>query len=145
LGQTVVLFVSSSCGPCQALATKLRASPPAFASHAAGASRTSLLLVTDAAGRATYDSLPGVSRIVVQDQADVAKAFGVTVSPFAIAITANGTVAAAGVPSSGDDLEAFALAMPADDTVTGGIVGDQLATIRPLASAAVAPTNGQVV
>jgi hypothetical protein len=101
----VILFLSSSCGPCQDLAHELRAAEPDGTPGTQSDEYSgSTLLVTDEDGLKLYADLPQIGEIVPQAGGDVARVLGVSVSPYLLAMTAEGIVTAAQVPSSVKDL-----------------------------------------
>lgn len=101
-GHRVVLFLSSSCGPCRALAASLRSRPSAPAEE-----DLELVLVTDDEGLEAYAGLP-VSQVLVDHGREITRQLGVNATPFGVGLNCSGIVSANGVPHSWTDLVSLA-------------------------------------
>lgn len=81
---TVIIFLSSSCGPCQELAEKIsNADLNGLLEH--------LVVVTDPAGCDDL-TLPAGLRLILEPGHEVTRAFAVNGFPFAVAVDGEGTV-----------------------------------------------------
>ncbi len=100
--ERVVVFLSSSCGPCRGLAQSL------FEAPATGADLgLEVVLVTDPEGASAYADI-GAARVVVELNREVSRQLGVNATPFAIAVDHSGAVKGTGVPHSWDELVGLA-------------------------------------
>ena len=99
--ERVVVFLSSSCGPCRGLAQSL------FEAPATGADLgLEVVLVTDPEGVSAYADI-GAARVVELNR-EVSRQLGVNATPFAIAVDHSGAVKGTGVPHSWDELVGLA-------------------------------------
>ena len=101
----VVLFLSSSCGPCRSLGEELVASKELDAALS-GVAR---VLVTDEEGKGAYGGLP-VTDVMVQRENEISRRLGINATPFGIATDSAGTVRWAGIPQGVEDVFAMAAA-----------------------------------
>lgn len=97
----IVLFVSSSCGPCLRLRESLMA---AQAERNPALSGVDLVVVTDAGG---VDRFSSVASAVVVQEGEISTRLGVRVTPFAIAMHA-GSVVGVNLPQSAADVATLA-------------------------------------
>lgn len=89
----IVLFLSSTCGPCRQLAAELRDSSRGGDSPLS--SGVELILVTDPDGRTSFADL-GASATFVQSRSRLSAAWGIPGTPFALAVDGSGTITGAG-------------------------------------------------
>ncbi len=112
---TMLLFLSSHCGPCGRLASEIRQAE-------LGELARQLVIVTDAAGPQEL-GLPVGLRVVTEHSNEVSGALSVTGWPFVIAVDPDGIVRSTRVPNTLEHLEAVALpsseSHPADIGGTG--------------------------
>lgn len=103
----VVLFLSSTCGPCQKLAGELTAAQdgPQVASHTL--SRFELIVVCDAAGASAFGALV-VCMLITQRANELTRAWRVPGTPFAVAVDHTGLVRAARLVSNLEQLRDLA-------------------------------------
>jgi hypothetical protein len=95
----LILFLSSSCGPCTRLATDLRAAATDEAVDTLPLAGLELLLVTDRDGVEVFGDLP-VSELVVQPDGELTRAWDVPGTPFAVSVDETGVVRASGFAST---------------------------------------------
>jgi hypothetical protein len=96
----VMLFVSSTCGPCLRLAEQLKR-PDVIAARRE-LTQMDLVVITDENGREQFESF-ATGGVVVQHAGEVSAALGIRVTPFAIAVDREGVVAL-GLPGSAADI-----------------------------------------
>ena len=101
-GASVFVFMTSTCAPCKQLAEGL--AEDAFW-HSALAGHMPVL-VTDGPGAVQYRELP-FAKVVVQADAAVARAMGVSVTPYAVVSDARGAMRAGRVVNTTDDIRAL--------------------------------------
>jgi hypothetical protein len=97
---SVLLFLSSGCGPCQKLAGEMRGAGP-------GELPGGLTVVTDPGGAEALQ-LPAGLRVVVDPARDIADVLEVPGRPFAIAVAGDGTIRATRVPNTLAELSMLA-------------------------------------
>lgn len=101
----VVLFLSTSCGPCRTLGESLVASRELDAAL----KDIERVLVTDEQGEGVYGGLP-VTEVIVQREDEISRRLGINATPFGIATDSTGIVRWAGIPQSAEDVLAMATA-----------------------------------
>jgi methylamine dehydrogenase accessory protein MauD len=97
---SVLLFLSPGCGPCQELASEMRAA-------AAGELPASLTVLTDPGGAEAL-RLPAAVRTVVDPAREIADALEVPGRPFGIAVDDGGIIRATRVPNTLAELSMLA-------------------------------------
>jgi hypothetical protein len=97
--ERLILFLSSSCGPCTRLADELRAAAIDEAMDALAPAGPALLVVTDRDGVEVFGDL-AVSELVVQPDGELTLAWDVPGTPFAVAVDETGVVRASGFAST---------------------------------------------
>jgi thiol-disulfide isomerase/thioredoxin len=100
---TLFLFLSSSCGPCQDLASDLQAADRDW-SKRLSLGELETVLVTDPQGATKYGEL-AVDQVLLQHDGDIAKALGVSVTPYGVAADARGILRAGRVVNSLRDMQ----------------------------------------
>lgn len=95
----LILFLSSSCGPCTRLATDLRTAAMDGGVDALSPAGVELLLVTDLDGGEVFGDIV-VSELVVQSDGELTTAWDVPGTPFAVAVDEAGLVRASGFAST---------------------------------------------
>jgi hypothetical protein len=118
------LFLSSSCAPCQDLAIDLQAAGgrPGWTQHfSKGEIET--VLVTDERGAAKYQDL-ALDQVLVQKDGDIARALGVSVTPYGVMADTEGILRAGRVVNSLSDMRTLLDAAQA-------LPPQQLALVRP--------------
>jgi hypothetical protein len=102
----VVLFLSTSCGPCNALGDQLAAARgDGFVFDGA-----ELVLVTDEQGADFYRTLRP-DGVLVQSADEISRRLGINASPYGVAMDASGTVRWSGVASHLDDVRSMLAAL----------------------------------
>jgi len=100
---SVLLFLSTGCGPCQSLARELRTAD-------LGSLTARLVVVTEPDGPREL-ALPADLRVVTQRASEVSDPLSVFGFPFAIAVDHDGVVKATHVPNTVQHLESLAAAI----------------------------------
>ena len=91
-GRTAVLFLGSSCGPCQALSDSLAAAVIDPRDSGVLDSGDELVIVTDPAGADAYGQ---IGRVVVDRDGALNRALGVKATPMGFGVDQDGTLLAA--------------------------------------------------
>jgi hypothetical protein len=95
----LILFLSSSCGPCKRLAADLKAAVGiGDGEDAATPAGVELVVVTDRAGVELFGDL-AASELVAQSEGELSSAWNVPGTPFAIALDDHDVVRASGFAS----------------------------------------------
>jgi hypothetical protein len=95
----LLLFLSSSCGPCTRLASDLRAAATDERVQALPPPGIELLVVTDLGGAEVFGDL-AISELVVQPDGELTSAWDVPGTPFAVLVDETGVVRASGFAST---------------------------------------------
>jgi thiol-disulfide isomerase/thioredoxin len=103
----VVLFLSSSCGPCRKLAGQLGEVAGDRYMVLPPREDVDLVVVTDPGGVELFDSL-GAAQILVQSASEVSRAWSVPGTPFAVAIDAAGVVRRSAFANTADQIRELA-------------------------------------
>ncbi|MGH3599833.1 MAG: TlpA family protein disulfide reductase [Pseudonocardiaceae bacterium] len=102
----VVLFLSTSCGPCHSLGDEIVAARnDGFALVG-----SDLVLVTDELGAEFYRELRA-DDVLVQPANEIARRLGINATPYGVAVDASGVVRWSGVPHHLDDVRSMASAL----------------------------------
>jgi hypothetical protein len=111
----LILFLSSSCGPCKRLAADLRAAVGIRdGEDAPTPAGVELVVVTDRAGVELFGDL-AASELIAQSGGELSSAWEIPGTPFAISVDATGVVRGSGFASNLADL-----------TTVAGVLGDPL-------------------
>ena len=116
----VVLFLSSTCGPCVTLGEKLKVSAEDSDGLPESLRNIEILIVTDGAGESIFGNLGISARLVTQSDAEISRELGIRVSPFGLGIDPEGIVRAVTLPNSVEDVAGMAEACRLADTVQTG-------------------------
>jgi hypothetical protein len=101
----VLLFLGATCPPCRQLASELRQGlDRALADESL--SRVAITVITDQAGSGVYADVG--HDLVTQNDGEISRALGVSVTPLGLAIGQDMAVASARVPNQLDDVVALA-------------------------------------
>jgi hypothetical protein len=96
----LILFLSSSCGPCTRLASDLRAAAATEERvQALPPADVELLVVTDLGGAEVFGDLV-VAELVVQSDGELSSAWDVPGTPFGVSVDETGVVRASGFAST---------------------------------------------
>lgn len=104
----VVLFLSSTCGPCLTLGEKLKALAEDSDGLPEALRDTEILIVTDSPGETVFGNLGIGARLVTQSDGEISQELGIRVSPFGLGIDAEGIVRAVTLPNTTEDVAAMA-------------------------------------
>lgn len=102
----VVLFLSTSCGPCHALGDEIVAARnDGFAFNG-----SELVLVTDELGTDFYRALQA-DDVLVQPANEISRRLGINAAPYGVAMDASGIVRWSGAPHRLDDVRSMVAAL----------------------------------
>lgn len=102
----LLLFLNSGCAPCRALGASFVADVGED-SVRPGLDHIDIILVTDERGREVFAPVKAAG-VLVQEHQEVAQRLGINVTPFAVAVDANGTIQSTGTPHNFEDVASLA-------------------------------------
>lgn len=118
---TVLLFASSSCGPCARLADRLRAHEPPYPD-------VPVVVVSDAVP-SDYEGVPMVSRVVV-DRSSASRRLGIVATPMCLLVNRDRMIVEVAVPVGPGEIEELAR-LDQQQAAPGSLGGIQLEEIAP--------------
>jgi len=116
----VVLFLSSTCGPCRTLAAKLEHLAEDGNELPEILKNSEILIITDSSGEPIFGDLGIGARLVTQSDGEISRELGIRASPFGLGIDANGIVQGVTLPSSVQDMVRLAEACKLADPIRAG-------------------------